>query len=235
MIVHKYHFESHEKWARGLLQAHLRQTESPVVHEYITSCPSLRIETLMRVANTVDPTSFQKSVRIAWLHRLKERPKETLADALRVAEELQDRAFQAEIYYSELLRTEVLIAPGSTACVSAPTDLLPHQKLALYQGYWSLENYWAHTLRACLRKRFTCPPTHLCNQEWKRIWRDYRTKMLEISFDPFKVLGEMAADLEMLPTPADASVVCACDHVNSLIDALEATLDDHFLGPQPST
>ncbi len=235
MIVHKYHFESHEKWARDLLKAHLRHTSCSVVHDYLVSCPSQRMENLMRVAHTVEAFSLQKSVRIAWLYRLKQDPKETLTHALRVAEELQDRAFQEDIYYAELMRTQVLIAPGSTACVSAPTDLLPHQKLALYQGFWSLKNYWEHTLRTCLRKRFTCPPTHICNQEWKRIWRDYRAKMLEISFDPLKILTGMESELEALLASSDNSVVCAFDHINTLVEALEETLDDHFLGPEPAS
>lgn len=106
-----------------------------------------------------------------------------------------------------------------------------NQQLALYQGYWSLQNYWSKVqedilLFDCLKR-----PSHSCRQLWRRSWEQVKsTKSSPRSFDPLQELNDVKAGIIKLADEKGAHVPCVLKFIDGMLAELKDSFTDHFLG-----
>ena len=195
-----------------------------------------------------------KVVEQALLRRLEDDQTTSTAQLITLAEKLDMREFQGNLYYHELIREEgssIFKIPSSTAYDFPCTNLTEKQSLSLFRGYRSLLHYWQHLPGAVREKKLiqlsSCKDHHKCQREWDSAWSVETLK----SRDPFPPNFDILASLENIQTSApDAFVTpapiifgvpstqswmrqCGQKELNDLIKQLKDTLADHFLGSRP--
>ncbi|KAF9481108.1 hypothetical protein BDN70DRAFT_931125 [Pholiota conissans] len=247
LISHKYHFESHENFAREILERHRPDAlEEPnyFILDYFLNCPESRLESLIKVASSTENPASEHSltsgIQTFWIWRLR-LIGTSVSYALRVAEALGLRRFIGELYYFVLCESmdQPSTIQGSTAYIRPSTDLTPRQRLALFEGSWSLHPYWLNTVSAPFHT-FNCPAHrhHGCNRIWKEFWPKYKASIAEMFFDPLQFLRDIEPGVTQVNGKLSDGILvisCIAPYVNAKINVLEESLADHFLGPMPST
>jgi hypothetical protein len=129
---------------------------------------------------------------------------------------------------------------GSPAYVHPVVSALEsHQKLALYQGNWSLRYYWSKILKMAqfqpeLSKRLECVDPngvsgHFCPAIWKAAWKEIDGNQWDSS--PFDPLKEILKVYTQIVGRNDVRAPCAVNSIQSIVDDLKDNIADHFLGP----
>jgi hypothetical protein len=246
LIAHKYHFESHESFARHLIGRHCVISPNGTPHSsptqtYFTKCAESRFQTVLRIATLTEPAPAQKesfayALQRMWIYRLKH-TRESIAYALEVGESLGLRNFVGELYYLELTRMKP-VPVDNTGAYALPDndDLAPHQKLVLYQGNWSLRYYWSKLREEAPKTGMGCTQlTHYCQHVWKRSWERCRLReILAKSFDPWKELLNVAKEISTVAEQEELVADCAVTSINNLITDLKNNIAVHFFGPLPA-
>ncbi|KAF8204622.1 hypothetical protein BJ912DRAFT_2800 [Pholiota molesta] len=245
LISHKYHFEAHETFARDLLSKHCRTliAKPNSKHNYFNRCPESRLEAILRIVILTSQTRnfplHPSTIQNIWTNRL-EQTKGSISCALGVADALGLRKFVGELYYIELTRMKPVPLQGSPAYVHPVVSALEsHQKLALYQGNWSLRYYWSKTLKMAqsqpeLSKRLECVDPngvsgHFCPAIWKAAWKEIDGNQWDSS--PFDPLKEILKVYTQIVGRNDVRAPCAVNSIQSIVDDLKDNIADHFLGP----
>jgi hypothetical protein len=237
LIAQKYQFESHEKFARGLLETHCSDINKKPAHiqEYFISCPEERLKALLKITSLTDEAtdlSLGSMIQKVWLFRFHKKTAESMSYALDVAEMLGLRSFTGELYYDCLTTVYSERINGSVAYKHPVDDLTPHQKSAFFFGHWSLQRYWSDFMKTP-RKKFNCPssqPSHDCNRVWKAMWPEFK---LQIAGDYLDPLANLKTCL-LLVTSENKKTDCVESYINEMIMELANSLADHFIGPLPS-
>ncbi|KAF9483577.1 hypothetical protein BDN70DRAFT_918313 [Pholiota conissans] len=247
LIAQKYHFDAHESFARDLLRQHCSaiQAGSSPNPNYLFSCPESRLEDMLRIAafteetSVADAESFLFVLQKVWIIRLKD-TNESAAFALGVGEELGLRDFMAGLYYLELTRMKSELVEGSTAYVHPVSDLTPHQKLILYQGYWSLRQYWIRRWDLLQKKSLNCSDKteHACRFIWQASWERFKAdEFSSDTFDPLQLLANIASNINEYGAEWSETKKphCAIRAIEKMQVSLKKNLAEHFLGPLPSS
>ncbi|KAF9481103.1 hypothetical protein BDN70DRAFT_876704 [Pholiota conissans] len=244
LISHEYRLDSHHKFAGDILRKHCITLEAKASSKpkYFTKCPQARLSKLLKVAASKEilstvlgkTTSFSTVLQKFWIARLK-KTKESICYALKVGEQLGLRNFLAGLYYLELTRITPVLMSKSSIAYNHPAnqDLDPDAKLALYQGYWSLQNHWSATHKKISQEEFRgCMRRHDCRQLWKRGWEEIKsTRTCPMPFDPLQELTDIKNEITKLEAKRDTRGPCALRLVEVMVDELKGSFADHFLGP----
>jgi hypothetical protein len=218
---------------------------TPSRYNYFNKCPESRIEAIMRIVvfTQTNPQLHSSLVQRIWINRLKQ-TNASISYALGVGEALGLREFIGELYYIELIRMNPMPLQSSPAYVHPVISALePHQKLALYQGYWSLRCYWSNTLQMSRSqtKKFECIDSdvndwHTCPIVWREGWREVDDKKwTSTPFNPLKEMSKVVSQMNERGTDEEGTLYspCAFELIDNMQKYLEHNIADHFLGPPP--
>lgn len=240
LIAQKYQFESHEKFARGLLKTHCSNINNKPAHiqEYFVSCSQERLKALMKITSLTDEAtdlSLGSVIQKVWLFRFEQKPGESMSYALDVGEMLGLRSFMGKLYYDLLTTVSSERIKGSMVYNHPVDDLTPPQRSAFFHGHWSLQRYWSDLMKAP-RKKFKCPssqPSHGCNRVWKDIWPQFKLNIAGDRLDPMENLRFCLrlVTSENEETFREKNISCVESYINEMIVELENSLADHFLDP----
>ncbi|KAF9481105.1 hypothetical protein BDN70DRAFT_563680 [Pholiota conissans] len=241
LIAHKYHFESHEQFARKVIIAHCSDIKdaSPDIRTHFTECFPNHLESLLRIACLTESGSNDSSLssilQDIWVFRMYDTKRfQNPSQTLSLAQSLGLRRFLGRLYYF-LLRCTWGHNPsieGSTAYLRTDLNLPLEQRIAVYEGYWSLQQYWSNFLNAP-PKTFQCPVLrrHACDRVWKGYFSMHRGDFNQRIFDPLAFLGQMETQVIKFNERQYGvlSIDCVITYLRQKRKELEDTLADHFL------
>ncbi|KAF9483624.1 hypothetical protein BDN70DRAFT_891683 [Pholiota conissans] len=247
IIAQKYHFESHESFSRNLLRKHCASLESKPTSKfnYFRKVPESRLQTLLRIAVLTEKSyeldkedSLTSLLQSIWIKRLEDK-NDLIRSALTVGEDLGLRKFVAELYYLELTRTKPLSLDDHSLAYAHPVvDLGVTQKLALFQGSWSLRCYWSKMVSSFRAKPFACVKNkdHQCGDVWDDSWAEYISRASNPEpFDPLEGLSKIN-DIIVDAGERDKegrAYDCAMQAIDTMKTGLKDSFAEHFLGPLP--
>ncbi|KAF8182320.1 hypothetical protein BJ912DRAFT_978596, partial [Pholiota molesta] len=204
LIAHKYHFESHESFARHLIGRHcvISPNGPHIARPHRPTSPNAprAASNRLRIATLTEPAPAQKesfayALQRMWIYRLKHTasPSRTRSSG-RVA---GLRNFVGELYYLELTRMKPVPVDNTGAYASRKRDLAPHQKLVCIRGTEAPK-----TGMGCTQL------THYCQ---------HLREILAKSFDPWKELLNVAKEISTVAEQEELVADCAVTSINNLI------------------
>ncbi|KAJ6628575.1 hypothetical protein B0H10DRAFT_1904924 [Mycena sp. CBHHK59/15] len=236
-FTHKYRLESFEDWAKDAITDITSRNKGRALKE----CSVETYISLLYLDDLCEIPALRDRVRGEWLARMRQGSLWTsLPQALEVSEALRFRQFQGDIYYVALqgLDRSADVVTGMAATNTVLPALGDLHNLRLLMGHRSLSMCWDRAIRGvpafskglCKDEDCDCPAL------WRREWRSAVQYTLTVApgmafLARFYTLQENLSGARSLA--CKTSAYAATHTVQRMINSLNHSLADHFLGPEP--
>ncbi|KAJ7149467.1 hypothetical protein C8R43DRAFT_887923 [Mycena crocata] len=243
-FTHKYGLESFERWTKTAITTLCSKDR----WKLLKTCAVDLYVTLLRMHSLHSLLWVKKQIRRYWVSRLrKNETSVTMAHALDIAEELQFRDLQGDLYYLQLQKLreqDAIDIPATQAAPPLPAELSVVHQLRLLTGYRSLDLSWNRLAKTPLAlPALTCTEgtaahdlhcVAVWDEQWRGAARDQfsATKPIEEDF-LIRVRSFQTSLSQRLAEDPCSSMTHTIKHgFSDLIKALESSMADHFLGPE---
>lgn len=219
-LANKYQMLRDEVWARNCIVTHCEQAQD--ADRLFSQCTDFELERLLVMACDAGMESLKKAIGSVWARMLQKNPARSINNVLNLAERLNLRWFQGQLYYAALVRVSCKLDEEDMNSRIAKLGIQPTQHVRLMKGYQALTEFcW---IMSALPISKTFGRIHRsCEQEWKKLWTPEIQR--ERDFDP---VGTLLAYTDRVQSCAKSPCsIRICAQVT--FDILSDTMEDKFL------
>lgn len=219
-LANKYQMLRDEAWARNCVVTHCEQTQD--ADRLFSRCTEFELERLLVMACDAGIESLKQAIGSVWARMLQKNPARSINNVLNLAERLNLRRFQGQLYYAALVRVTSKSNEEDMDSQIAKLGIQPIQLVHLMKGYQALTEFCWITSALPINKKIG-RIHRSCEQEWKRLWTPEIQR--EGGFDPVGTLLAYTGGVQScVKSPCNIRI-----HAQATFDSLLDTMEDKFL------